>query len=77
MVDFMPADQVRVWPEYKNIRYAGIAGIFVMTCRHIAGYAGLTYLISYAGEGMPGYLTHRVGGPAYKSGVWPTVITGI
>jgi hypothetical protein len=23
-VDFMPADLVRVWPEYKNIGYAGI-----------------------------------------------------
>jgi hypothetical protein len=47
-----------------------------MACRHISGYAGLTYLIYYAGEGMPGYLTCRVGGPAYRSGIWPTVISG-
>jgi hypothetical protein len=24
MVDFMPADQRRVWPEYKSIGHAGI-----------------------------------------------------
>jgi hypothetical protein len=24
MIDFMPVDQVRVWPEYKNISHAGI-----------------------------------------------------
>jgi hypothetical protein len=48
-----------------------------MACRHISGYAGLTYLIYYAGEGMPGYLTYRVGGPAYRSRMWPTVISGI
>jgi hypothetical protein len=40
-------------------------------------YAGLTYLIYYAGAGMPGYLTYRVGGPAYRSRMWPTVISGI
>jgi hypothetical protein len=57
--------------------YAGITGILVMICRHISGYAGLTYLVPCAGEGMPGYLTYRVGGPAYRSEVWPTVITGI
>jgi hypothetical protein len=26
---------------------------------------------------MPGYLTYEVGGPAYKSGMWPTIISGI
>ena len=25
---------------------------------------------------MPGYLTYEVGGPAYKSRMWPTVISG-
>jgi hypothetical protein len=30
-----------------------------------------------AGTGMPGYLTYEVGGPAYKSRMWPTVISGI
>jgi hypothetical protein len=55
--------------SWLRLVYVGITGMLVMTCRHISGYAGLTYLISYAGEGMPGYLTYRVGGPAYRSGI--------
>jgi hypothetical protein len=70
MVDFMPVDQGRAWPEYKEHRpdrhisvsqpefgYAGITGILIEECRHMHRYAGLTYLIYCAGAGRPDYPT--------------------
>jgi hypothetical protein len=56
-------------PGYKSIParlvYAGMSRILAKVCRYIFRYASLTYLIYCAGTGMPGYLTYRVGGPAY------------
>jgi hypothetical protein len=69
MVDFMPVDKGRAWPEYKSIGqagicisrlefiYAGITGILIEECRHMHRYTGLTYLIYCAGAGRPDYPT--------------------
>jgi hypothetical protein len=40
-------------------------------------YAGLTLLIYYAGTGEAGLPKHGVIGPAYRSRIWPTAISGI
>jgi hypothetical protein len=67
MVDFMPVDQGRAWPEYKSIGqgrhicvsrlvfgYAGTTRIFIEECRHMIRYVGLTFLIYCAGAGDAG-----------------------
>jgi hypothetical protein len=40
-------------------------------------YAGLTFLIYYAGTGEAGLPDHGVVGPAYRSRIWPMAISGI
>jgi hypothetical protein len=40
-------------------------------------YAGLTYLICCAGAGSQITRSLQVVGPAYRSRIWPTVISGI
>jgi hypothetical protein len=40
-------------------------------------YAGLNLLIYYAGTGEAGLPDHGVVGPAYRSRIWPTAISGI
>jgi hypothetical protein len=56
--------------------YVGLARILTKVCRHILRYAGLPYLMYCAGTGMPGYLTYRVGGPAYTVQGWQSGIYG-
>jgi hypothetical protein len=58
-------------------RYIGIAGILGEVCRRMYRYAGLTLLIYYAGTGEAGLPDHEVVGPAYRSRIWPTAISGI
>jgi hypothetical protein len=58
-------------------RYTGIAGILREVCRRMHRYAGLTLLIYYAGIGEAGLPDQGVVGPAYRSRIWPTAISGI